>query len=299
LLLQDELNHPSLFWTNRRLHRQVSYPIAAIVHHLRSSERRPEWQNRLYRLVERAYLAEVDGFIYNSRTTQQAVETLTGLSRPSFVAYPGGDRLQAEITAEAIARRAFRPGPLHLFFLGNLIPRKGLNTLLEALAGLPGNQWQLVVAGSQEADPAYARAVRKQAAALKLDGRVQFLGRLEEGELARWLSDSHVLVVPSSYEGYGIVYLEGMGFGLPAVATTAGAAGEIITDGREGFLVPSGDTAALADRLKVLAQDRNCLLRMSLAARQRYLAHPTWEQSMAAAGSFLHSLAQQRHVLPG
>jgi hypothetical protein len=55
-LLQDELNHPSLFWLNRQLRPKVYYPILAIVHHLRSSESRPAWQNSLYRQIELRYL---------------------------------------------------------------------------------------------------------------------------------------------------------------------------------------------------------------------------------------------------
>ncbi|MEK7323802.1 MAG: glycosyltransferase, partial [Chloroflexota bacterium] len=74
VLLQDELNHPSLFWLNRSL--RGRYPIIAIVHHLRVSEARPAWQNWLYCQVERRYLASVDGFIFNSETTKKAVEAL-------------------------------------------------------------------------------------------------------------------------------------------------------------------------------------------------------------------------------
>jgi hypothetical protein len=76
VLLQDELNHPSLFWLNRRLRRQASYPLVSIVHHLRSSERWPVWRRPFYRRVERAYLRTLDGCIYNSATTRAAVEAL-------------------------------------------------------------------------------------------------------------------------------------------------------------------------------------------------------------------------------
>ena len=100
-------------------------------------------------------------------------------------------------------------------------------------------------------------------------------------------SSHHLLAVPSTYEGYGIVYLEGMGFGLPAVATTAGAAGEIITHGVDGFLVPPGDAPALAQCLRCLAGDRPLLTALSLAARRRYLAQPTWEQTAGQIRDFL------------
>jgi hypothetical protein len=94
LLLQDELNHPSLFYLNQRLRRRVAYPMVAIVHHLLSSEARPTWQNRFYRSVERRYLASLDGFIFNSQTTRRTVQSLVGERQPALVAYPAGDRFR-------------------------------------------------------------------------------------------------------------------------------------------------------------------------------------------------------------
>src|SRR5436190_8556387 len=60
ILIQDELNHPSLIWANQGKH---PYPIVSLVHHLRCSELRPQWQNDFYRIVEKKYLQSVDGFI--------------------------------------------------------------------------------------------------------------------------------------------------------------------------------------------------------------------------------------------
>ena len=84
-----------------------------------------------------------------------------------------------------------------------------------------------------------------------------------------------------------------MGFGLPAIATTAGAAGEIITHGVDGFLILPGDVAALAQGLGRLASDRVRLQEMSLAARRRYLAQPTWEQTAGQVRAFLLAQAQR------
>ena len=80
VLLQDELNHPSLFWLNRRLRGQVDYSILAIVHHLRCHEAHSTWLNLFYRWIERQYLASVDGFIVNSQTTHAAVCQILGRS---------------------------------------------------------------------------------------------------------------------------------------------------------------------------------------------------------------------------
>jgi len=67
ILIQDELNHPSLIAANLKKH---PYPIISLVHHLRCSELRPNWQNDLYRVIEKKYLQNVDGFIFNSKTTK-------------------------------------------------------------------------------------------------------------------------------------------------------------------------------------------------------------------------------------
>lgn len=287
LLLQDELAHPSLFRLNRRLRARVSYPIVAIVHHLRSREARPAWQNRGYCWVERAYLASVDGFVCVSRTTRRDVETLVGCSRPAVVATPGRDGLPGTLTREQITARAGAPGPCRIIFAGNLIPRKELHTLLAALARLPEDDWRLTVAGSLAADPDYVSAIRRQIEALGLGPRVTLLGTLSPEALAAQLAAGHLLAVPSSYEGFGIVYLEAMRFGVPAIASTAGAAWEIITPGANGFLVPPGDAGALARCLGSLLRDRERLLDMSLAAYESAAAHPTWEESGARVRDFL------------
>ncbi|HJW89859.1 MAG TPA: glycosyltransferase family 4 protein [Anaerolineales bacterium] len=294
LLLQDELNHPSLAWLNARLKPTIRYPLVAIVHHLRSSEARQAWQNRLYRWVERHYLRSLDGFIFNSQTTQQMVMGLPSGRPEGIVAYPGGDRLGVQVSAEEIRARAGQPGPLRLFFLGNLIPRKGLHTLLTALEELQMRDWLLDVAGSQEVDPAYTRRIMSQARAAGFEKRISFLGPLQENSLVAHLRQAHLLVVPSSYEGFGIAYIEGMGLGLPAIASTAGAAHEIVTPGENGFLVPPGDHQALAAYLSCLAQDRQRLAAMGLAARQRYLSHPTWEDSLRRIRAFLHNITKHQ-----
>jgi glycosyltransferase involved in cell wall biosynthesis len=290
VLLEDELNHPSLFWINCRL--AGVFPIVSIVHHLRSSESRPAWQNRSYRWIERSYLSSVDGFIFNSQTTRQAVESLIETKKPCVVAFPAGDRLSPKISDEEIARRVGQPGPLHLLFLGNLIPRKGLHTLLEALSMLPQESWRLSVAGRLDVDLAYVHSINRQVARLGLSDQVIFLGALDDDALGDQLRLNQVLALPSSYEGFGIAYLEGMGFGLPAIATSGGAAGEIITDGGDGLLVKPGDIRALRDRLQELAQDRQRLLKLSLAARKRYEAHPGWEDTGRSIRKFLETIRE-------
>ena len=114
VLLEDELVHPSCFWLNQRLRPRLSYPVVAIVHHLRCRERHPAFMTRLYRRVEKRYLASVDGCICVSRTTAKDVEDLVGRARPLVVASPGRDGLPGDVSREADCRpghctRAFKP----------------------------------------------------------------------------------------------------------------------------------------------------------------------------------------------
>ena len=289
VLLEDELVHPACFWLNQRLRPRLSYPIIAIVHHLRCRERHPALLRRLYCRVEKRYLASVDAFICVSRTTAQDVEDLVGRGRPLVVASPGRDGLPGAVSRKAIMARATAPGPFNLIFVGNLIPRKELHTLLAALASLPRQDWHLTVAGSLEMDAAYVEAIRRQITDAGLASRVSLLGALPAGELAARCAASHLLAVPSSYEGFGIVYLEGMQFGLPAIAGDAGAAKEIITHGENGFLVSPGNPESLARHIELFIRDRELLIEMSLAAHGAAQAHPSWSDSAARARAFLQN----------
>jgi len=291
-LLQDELNHPSLFWLNQRLRRYVRYPIVTIVHLLRCSEPRPAWHNQLYRWVERRYLKGLDGLVFNSQTTQVAVEQLVGSHRPGAVAYPGRDHLPPTLTPQQIEARTQQPGPLRLLFVGNLTPVKGLHTLLQALRHVPSDMWCLTVVGSLTMDPDYVHSIRRQIDASAWHDRVRLLGACPNAEVATYLTQHQVLAVPSLYEAFGIAYLEAMGFGLPVIASSAGAAHELITQAEHGFLVAPGDAATLAQHISTLQHDRDCLRRMSLAAYRRAQMHPTWAECAGQVRQLLQSLVQ-------
>ena len=116
---------------------------------------------------------------------------------------------------------------------------------------------------------------------------------MDDAALTEKLKAAHVLVVPSSYEGFGIVYLEGMGFGLPAIGTIAGAAPEIIEDGCTGYLIEPGDSKSLAARLMELSKNRSLLERLSVTALARHARQPRWEETCAGIRTFLQQIAQR------
>ncbi|HKY84389.1 MAG TPA: glycosyltransferase family 4 protein [Anaerolineales bacterium] len=302
VLVEDELSHPALIGPNRRLARRLPrLRRVGLVHHLRSSEPGHRLTRAVLRRIERAYLASLDAFVFNSRTTRQVVEGLLGAEHPTaprVVAVPGADRLPAAIDDQAIAARAKESGPIRILFVGNLIPRKGLTTLIEAVALLPPGTGHLTVAGDMQADRGHTRHVRRLVRRYHLDDRVGFRGALKGRDLSLVMSSHHVTTMPSSYEGYGMAHLEGMGHGLPAIAGSAGGAAEFLRDGENGFLVDPRDPVALAERLLSLHKDRSRLARLGLAARRTYLAHPTWEDAGATILGFLRSLIAEPPPLP-
>ena len=279
VILEDELSHPALLALNARLRLRSTAPIIALVHHLRCSEPAPRPLRSVYALVERRYLLGVDGFVFNSQATRRVVQAMVGDGQPAVVATPAGDRFRSRLTEGDIRRRAHAPGSLRLLFLGNLVRRKGLMTLLEALAAKPAPTAVLAVAGDGRFEPSFTAAAKRRAERLGLAQRVEWLGPLYDGVLAERLAASQALVVPSAYEGFGIAYLEGMAFGLPAIGGSDGGASEVIQDGENGFLVRPGDVASLADRLRRLADDRLRLESLSLKALHTFRTHPTWRHT--------------------
>ena len=287
LILQDELCHPSLFLVNKRLRRLGGPPVVAIVHHIRCREPRPGWQNWLMTLVERRYLASVDGFVFNSKTTEKTVTALVGNRQPRIIAYPAGDRFGTPLSPDTIRRRANQPGPLELLFLGMIIPRKGLLPLLSALARVDCDLWRLTVVGGLDFDPAHTATVRQRIQRLGLTNAVRFIGPCSDGQLVKIMQTSHVFCMPYAYEGFGIAMLEAMAFGLPAIGCLDGAADETISHGINGYLLATDDLAGLGPLLVKLQHDRQELLRLSLAALATYAGRPRWQDNVAAINGFL------------
>jgi glycosyltransferase involved in cell wall biosynthesis len=144
--------------------------------------------------------------------------------------------------------------------LARLHPKKGLDTLLDAMAEVPGAI--LWLAGEGELRGALAA----QAERLGIADRVRFLGwREDKGALLR---AADALVVPSRYEPFGTVVIEGWQAGVPVVAARAAGPAATIRDGETGLLVPMDEPPALAAALRRVLEDRMLALSLALAARQ-------------------------------
>ncbi len=182
-----------------------------------------------------------------------------------------------------------------LLSVAAVIPGKGHDVLLEALAPLAGLRWQCQCVGSLERDPAFAERLRQRVLDGGMDGRVHFSGPQAEADLARSYVAADVLVLPSRAETYGMVIAEALARGLPVVAAEVGGVPEALgrsADGtRPGLLVPSGDPAALRDALRTWLEDAGVRRRLRAAARERRASLAGWSTTTSAVAEVLQGAA--------
>ena len=170
-----------------------------------------------------------------------------------------------------------RPGELVVAWIGSLESVKGLDVLVDALAGVEGVR--VLLAG----DGPSRDALVARLAAAGLTDRVELLGRVANPEEV--LERADALLLTSLAESCPMVLLQAMSAGLPALATTVGGVPEVLREGREGLLVPAGDAARVAAALSVLRDDPARRRAMGDAARERVLAAYTLEHCLDRLGA--------------
>lgn len=168
-----------------------------------------------------------------------------------------------------------------LLLPARLTERKGHLPLFEALARLDRDDVFCLVVGSDQGRERLRQSLEEAVVGLGLEGRVRFAGHCDDLPAALRLADA--VVVPSQRpEAFGRTLAEASAMGLPVVTTAIGAAPEIIAEGETGWLVPPGDTAALAAALdRALSLDDDA--RVALAARARGRVAPLTRDAMVAA----------------
>ena len=169
-------------------------------------------------------------------------------------------------------------GRSRIVSVGRLVPRKGFDLAIRAMAQLDGAE--LVIAGGPapdelDADPE-ARRLGALIAELGLEDRVRLLGRVAHEEMPALLRSADVVVTSPWYEPFGIVPLEAMACGKPVVATAVGGLQDTVIDGVTGRLVPPRDPEALAAALAELLADEQLRAAYGAAARARVEKHYTW-----------------------
>jgi glycosyltransferase involved in cell wall biosynthesis len=195
------------------------------------------------------------------------------------------------------AQRTGGGASLRLLLVGHWTPRKGILGALAALRRAPAGV-TLDLVGEPDRDLAYAERVRAALRDPLLAGRVRVHGRVSDDDLTALYAATDALILPSTYEGYGMVLAEALAAGLPIVATRVGAVPAVVRDGLEAELVAPGDVAGLTRAIERLARDPAERRRRSALARERAASLPTWQESIDAFAAILRSLPDRRPCEP-
>jgi phosphatidylinositol alpha-1,6-mannosyltransferase len=159
-----------------------------------------------------------------------------------------------------------------VLFVGRMDERyKGQRELLDAMVLLRGSMpgLKLVFVGGGHTLPQWKAA----AGARQLDGVVEFQGRVSDDALKELYRTATVFAMPSSNEGFGLVYVEAMAHGLPCISSDCDAAREVVVHGETGLCVPVGDAAALAQAIRSIVSAPGRQAEYARAGRERYLGH--------------------------
>ena len=162
-------------------------------------------------------------------------------------------------------RQHLAPSPLKLLFVGNLVPLKGLDVLLKALAGLDvQSSWTFTVVG----DGPEKDYLKSLATKFEIDTDICFAGGVSFDDIPKLMRDHHVLILPSYREGRPNVILEAMAAALPVLATDINGTSELVRNDLTGWLVPPGDVDALSNALGDIINNKRNLAATGLAGRQ-------------------------------
>jgi glycosyltransferase involved in cell wall biosynthesis len=254
----------------KALHAQ--YPLVALVHHPLALETGlPHADKEAMRSSERKALAATQTVIATSDTTARLLATDYDVPMGRItVAPPGTDRV--------VARGVKAGEAVRLLSIGSVVPRKGYDVLMAALATLVDLPWQLTIAGDRTRDREASARLDADIAAHDLADRVHVLGVVSDEKIAQLYAESDVFVLASRFEGYGMAYAEALAHGLPVIGTTGGAIPATVPKDA-GMLVPPDDVPALAAALRHMITNTDSRERFAAAARASAARLPTWQES--------------------
>ena len=235
-------------------------PCGVTVHHVTGPTARERWGPVLAPVLgsfERTMIRRARRLTATSTATYELLRTIVDPEVPIDLVYAG--------VPDELFALPRRPEEYLLFFGRMDIIQKGLDTILEAMAILVRSRpsLELRMAGRGKD----AERVRQLARDLGIERNVKLLGAVDEAERQRLFAGAAVQLMPSRFEGFGMVAAEAMAAGVPLVAAAAGSLPEVVDEPRGGVLVPPGDAAALAAAVARLLDDAAAREALSESAR--------------------------------
>lgn len=187
--------------------------------------------------------------------------------------------------------------PPRMLCVGTLSPRKGQDLLVRALTRLRDTPWQCDCIGSTQRSPAFAATVARMIADAGLEGRIKLHGECDDARLRAAYAGADLFVLPSHYEGYGMVVTEAVAAGLPVLTTTAGALADTLPAGA-GIAVPPDDIDALAAALGELIRNRGRRHALRDGARVARAALRDWPRAGVEFAAALSAMERSPAASP-
>lgn len=195
--------------------------------------------------------------------------------------------------AHARALLGYHPHEKIVLQLGRIVPRKGVETVIESTAILKSNfnvQAKLVIVGgeSERPDPTYTPEIGRLQAVIEnlgIKNQVHFAGRRGRSMLRYYYGAADIFVTTPWYEPFGITPVEAMACARPVIGSNVGGIKWSIKNGETGYLVPARDSHATAEKIAELYSQPNLCERMGKAARRRALKYFTWDKVAASVAT--------------
>lgn len=137
-----------------------------------------------------------------------------------------------------------------VFTMTRIEPGKGVGLIIEAMQYLP-QQVFLIIAG----DGSGLSACKRKAQLLKVDDRIKFTGWVERKEKQQFIQQADIFCLPTTYDSFGMVFIEAMANGLPVIALNWGPLPDVVPSEKAGILVNSADPMQLADAIRCLHEN--------------------------------------------
>lgn len=262
-------------WAAARIGHELGVPVVGTAH--RADVLDIPAQGRRSRMRVAEAVQTLDAVVTVSRAIGDAADAIARPRRPIVVVPNGADAkvFMPRDPSEARARIGLPADGAVISYVGKLVSRKGVDTLVEALGILSsrsGGCPRLVVAGIG----GLREPLEQRAAALGIGDRITWLGKVPHDDVGWVMSTGDVFVLPSLSEGLPTVVCEAMACGLPVVATAVDGTPEIVDDPATGLLVQPRDSEALAAALGRVLDDPVLRAAMGAEALRRSEADYTW-----------------------
>ncbi len=217
----------------------------------------PEWNHSILPKPPQSYWDNwreecdlADEIIVNSNWSARLLSE-SGIDQNKMRVVP----LAYENSVQTIPSKTYEHRPLRLLFLGQALVRKGIHDLVAAARNLDSSRWHVDIVGPHGPLPD------------SLPETITFHGSAARSQVADWYSRADVFVLPTHSDGFAITQLEAMAHGLPVIATPC--CGDVVEEGKNGWILPAGDPEALVECLNKIAKDPERLVPMKEAARLR------------------------------